>query len=897
MTEKRPNPDVLLGKIKRKEEKKRRGQLKIFFGSCSGVGKTYSMLSAARTLQAQNIDIIIGLIETHGRIETAELVKGLNILPPKIIEYRGKSFKEFDLDAALTRRPSLILIDELAHSNIKGSRHTKRWQDVEELLTAGIDVYTTVNVQHLESLNDVVGHITGIRVFETFPDRVFDNADEVILVDLPPDELLIRLKEGKVYLPEQTQHAIQNFFRKGNLIALRELALRRMADRVDEQMREYRADQSIQRVWQAKERIIVCVGPHENTDKLIRKAYRLSAHLRADWHALYVETPTLQKLSKNKRDQIIKNLKFAQELGAETHILSGTDLTEAVIQYAYSHNISKILVGKPRRSKLSRLFSPSLPEKLTNQTDIDVYIVEHQQEVEEPEPRFTAVVTSLEFQTIAKPNWHGYFWAIIFSALISFLGITTHYLNLTNIALLYLLSIVLIAAYYGHRPSIFASLLNVAAFDFFFVLPQLSFSVKDTQYVITCLMMLVVALIICNITANLRYQAHVAVYRERRTNAIYALNKELLASLTIQQIAEISSRHLSSVFQAKVSLLLPDNHNKVHSLTSGIDPTVVLPTYDSGIAQWVFDNQQPAGLGTQTLPASPILYLPLRAPMRIRGVLAIIPTHSEQLFLPEQQRLLDTFAAQIALSIEHLHYVEVARDALLSMESERLRNALLDTISEDLYTPLTSILSLANNLATDQTLAEKAQHELAQKIYERTMRMRNLVTNLIDMARLQAGGLELNKQWCKLIEIINKALQSCQTLLTQHKILVSVPEELPLIQCDPVLIKRLFCHLLENVSKHTPPGTLVEITAEHKDNKIFVYVEDNGPGFPKGMEEKIFEKFTRGPTNQNISGVGLGLAISRAIIAVHGGKIYAENRIQGGRFTIIFPIHTPSPIP
>ena len=424
MEERRPNPDEILGKIQQTQARERRGHLKIFFGASAGVGKTYAMLSAAHVLRSQNIDIIVGLVETHGRVETVELLQGLEILPQKKIEYRNKVLNEFDLDAALKRHPSIILIDELAHTNIKGSRHTKRWQDVEELLNAGIDVYTTVNVQHLESLNDVIGGITGIRVLETFPDQVFNNADEVKLVDLPPDELLTRLHEGKVYVPEQIKHAVDNFFRKGNLIALRELALRRMADRVDSQMREYRDEQAIERVWQAKERILVCVGPEESSEKIIRKAYRFAASLKADWFAVYVETPDLQKLAKNKRDQILKNLRLAQELGAETNILAGTDLADILINYARSYNISKIIVGKPLRSWFSRLWRPTLSETLTNkQSDIDIYIIERSGEPDTGKTQTVARPTSLEFDLPPKTYWKGY--------LIGFYCLHDYYFNFT----------------------------------------------------------------------------------------------------------------------------------------------------------------------------------------------------------------------------------------------------------------------------------------------------------------------------------------------------------------------------------------------------------------------------------------------------------------------------------
>ncbi len=887
MTDQRPNPDQLLNKIQREEAKELRGQLKIFFGACAGVGKTYTMLVAAQAQRAQNQDVVIGIVETHGRPETMALLQGLETLPLLQRPYRGQSLQEFDLDAALKRKPTLIIVDELAHSNVKGSRHTKRWQDVEELLDDGINVYTTMNVQHLESLNDVVSHITGIRVYETLPDQVFNTADEVTMVDLPPDDLLQRLKAGKVYMPEQTQQAITNFFRKGNLIALRELALRRMADRVDVEMREYRADQAIQRVWQTKERILVCIGPKVDGEKLIRSAYRLASQLQADWLAVYVETPRLQKINKLKRTQVLKNLKLAQDLGAETATLSGSNLTATLLSYARSRNVSKIVVGKSHHPVLAKLWHTPLSEQLSNKTtDIDIYVVG----AEQPQPvTEKPVAPNAEYVKSAK-SWKGYVWAIAVCSVITFLSTAIiHYFTLSNIAMLYLLGVALIAIKFGRGPSVLAALINVLAFDFFFVPPQLSFSVSDTQYLITFGVMLVVGLLISNLTSNLRYEARVAVYREKRTHAVYILSKELATAMTTAQIAQMSIQHLNAVFNVKVELLLPDSHDKLHPtlhLANNGDPVV-----EVAIAQWVYDHQQNAGFGTQTLPASSALYLPLRTPMRTRGVLAITPTQPQQFLLPEQQRLLETCAAQIALALERVHYAEVARDALLTMESERLRNLLLSTISRDLRTPLQSILDVSRQLCSDKSLTLEGRQALAQVIYEKTLLMDNLATNLIDMARLQAGSVEFNKQWSSLAEIIANTLRAHHELLAHHQLQSTIPAELPGIFVDATLLERVFTNLLENASKYTPMGSLLEISAWQKDMTIWVAFDDNGPGLPPGMEERIFEKFTRGEQRPVLPGVGLGLAICRAIIEAHGGEIQAQNRPQGGaRFVFWVPL-------
>ncbi len=887
MAEKRPNPDELLHKITEKQSKLKKGRLKIFFGACAGVGKTFAMLTEARALHMQNIDVVVGFIETHGRIETAELLTGLEILSTKKIEYHGRILQEFDLDAALARKPAVILIDELAHTNAIGCRHTKRWQDVEELLNAGMDVYTTVNVQHLEGISDIVAHITGIKISETFPDRLFNNADEVKLVDLPPDEVITRLQQGKVYVPEQIQFAVKNFFRKGNLIALRELALRRMADRVDIQMREYREDQAIKRIWQVKDRLLVCVGPETSSKNIIRKAFRIATNLRADWFAVYIETPKLQRLSKNKRDQILKNLKFAQELGAETSLLAGGNLAEILVQFVRTHNINKIIVGKPNRSKLSRFFLPSLPDILTAQSlDMDVFVVERTPETVLDDKEST--VSGFKFEAPSKTYWPGYFWGLFTCILVTVLGIGLFdYLSLSDIAMLYLLGVAVIATRFGRGPGMISSCVSLGLFDFCFVPPRWSFLIATSQYLITFAVLLAVAMIISNLSANLRYQLKIAIHRERRTSQVNQLSKELTTALTIPQVIEIGIRHLQRVFKAKVWLLLPDDKHRLQ-LMAFAEHTAQIPI-DLTIAQWVFENGQSAGAGTQTLAVNPLLYLPLRAPISVRGVLAILPSHLQQLSLPEQQRLLDTFCAQVALSLEHLHYITVARDGLLAMESERLRDAVLSSISRALYPPLTKVLKMTNSLLNNSELS--SSKELLQSIHTRTMRMHSLVSNLLDITRLQLGDIELNKQWCDLHKIVKKALQASQLFLVHHRVVLQIPADFPLIHFDPVLMKRVFYHLLENASEYTPPGSVVQISAEKQNQTVLIYIEDNGPGLPIGMEEKIFEKFIRGEEGHDIPGVGLGLAICRAILQAHGCEIAAENKPKGGaRFIIRIPL-------
>ncbi|VWD63289.1 DUF4118 domain-containing protein [Burkholderia contaminans] len=922
----RPDPDQLLDKLQRDEEKQRRGQLKIFFGASAGVGKTYAMLQAARQRLQEGVDVVVGIVETHGRSETAALLDGLDVLPLARIDYRGRTLAEFDLDGALAREPQLILVDELAHSNVQGARHLKRWQDVYELLDAGIDVYTTVNVQHLESLNDVVGAITGIRVWETVPDRVFDAADEVTLVDLPAEELLERMRDGKVYLAQQAERAVRNFFRKGNLIALRELALRRTADRVDAQMREYRADRSIQRIWQARERLLVCVGPGPEAPTLVRAAARLAASLKADWIAVYVETPRLQRLPDARRQRTLDALKLAAELGAETATLAGADAVAALIGYAKVRNVSKIVAGGSPKVGLVRRFVRPFGEKLAERAgDVDLMLIRASASDEARATPLDARARDwrdafAQFGTHRSPPRHYVYAAAICAAITVVASLVSERLDLTNLVMLYLLGVVFSAVRLGRGPGVLQSFLSVAAFDYFFVPPRMSFSVSDTQYLLTFFGMLLTSLVISHLTSTLTRQASVAQRRERRTGAIYAMARELGAALTTEQIVEIGSRHVGEVFRARVAFLLPDSADKVRQKIEEPDAAVTLTgaDLDSDVGQWVYDQQKPAGRGTDTLPATAALYLPLKAPMRTRGVLAVASREPRELEVPEQQRMLDAFAAQIALALERVHYVEIARDALVNMESERLRNSLLSAISHDLRTPLTTIVGFSSMLANGRAAAQggdaaaaerfaQREGELVDAIHDEALRMTGIVTNLLDMARLQAGSLQLKRQWSLLEETVGAALAACKRVLAHHPARVVLPADLPLLQMDAVLMERLFTNLFENAAKYTPADTPLDIGAERVTDDglpfVRVLVDDYGPGLPAGMETRIFDKFTRGEKESATPGIGLGLAICRAIVEAHGGKIGAFNRmapdghVTGARFWFTLPVETPPAAP
>ncbi|HUO44489.1 MAG TPA: sensor histidine kinase KdpD [Burkholderiales bacterium] len=886
MNGQRPDPDALLARVQHEEAKSRRGRLKIFFGACAGVGKTYAMLTAARQRRAEGVSLLIGAAETHGRVETAALLDGLPRLPSRKAEYRGRTFAEFDLDAALALQPPLIVVDELAHNNIEGSRHRKRWQDVEELLAAGSDVYTTLNVQHLESLNDVVGRITGVRVAETLPDHVFDAADEVTLVDLPPDDLLIRLKEGKVYMPEQAERAAANFFRKGNLIALRELALRRTADRVDAQMRAYRADQAIPHVWQAKERLLVCIGPAAD-ETLVRSAARLAASLHADWIAVYVETPELQRRPRADRARILDTLKLAGELGAETATLAGADVAATLLAYASSRNAGKLVLGRSPRPAWRRLLRPGLADRLAAAREPDIFLIGS-----EAAPRAAPAASTV---TRNGAGWAGYLWAVGICAATTVLAAALlSVFDLANVVMVFLLAVIAVALWFGRGPGALAACLSVAAFDFFFVPPKFRFTVSDTQYLFTFALMLMVALVIGQLAAKLKFEARIAQSRERRAAELAALARELSGALTVAQIVDIAGRRFDAIFNARTALLLPDSREQVRE-PHAAQETANLAEFDAAVGQWVYDHQQQAGLGTATLAAAAARYLPLKAPMRTRGALAFQPADPALLDEPEDMQLLDACVAQIALALERVHYVEVAQDALVTMESERLRNSLLSAISHDLRTPLTALVGLADTLAGADH-AGAASREIATAIRDKTQQLTGLVTNLLDMARLQTGKVQLKRGWQAIEEVVGSALRQMAETLARHHVTVVIPPDTPLCEFDPVLIERVLVNLLDNAAKYTPPDSTVTIRAAHDPRFLTVTVEDDGPGLPPGEAEKLFDKFVRGEAESSQPGVGLGLAICRAIVNAHGGEIHAEPRPGGGaRFAFRLPLGSPPP--
>jgi two-component system, OmpR family, sensor histidine kinase KdpD len=901
-SDQRPNPDLLLARVNQQELQARRGKLRIYFGSSAGVGKTYAMLVAARKLVSEGRGVLVGVVETHGRAETAALLEGLQVLPPKSIVYREKTLAEFDLDAALARHPELILIDELAHSNVPGVRHPKRWQDVDELLAAGIDVFSTLNVQHLESLNDVVGGITNVRVWETIPDKVFDAADEVVLVDIPADELLARLKAGKVYVAQQAEHAAHHFFRKGNLMALRELALRRTADRVEGDVQAYRVDQSIESVWKTATALLTCVGPDASAERVVRAAARLAGQLNTEWHAIYVETPGLQRSAPAKREKILANLNLAQQLGATTAVIANAEIAESIIAYARKNNLSKLVIG---RDPIRRLWpwQRSSGQKLAMLApDIDLIEIGRAETTTKVSGRggTQPALPDAESSDRRDAKRRRYLWAAIGCVGVTLMSmpLAVHF-DRSNIVAIFILTVVLVGVRLGRGPAALAAVLSVCSFDFFFVPPRFSFAVSDVQYLLTFFIMLAVGLITGQLTAGLRFQARVASHREERAGSLYEIARDLSGAVEVEQVVKISDESIQRTFRASAALLLPDASGRliVTTLNADAKRADAELAVEIGTAQWAFDRGQPAGFGTDTLPGSEVLYIPLRAPTKARGVLAVKAHNRRMLRIPEQRQLLDTFAALIAIALERVHYVGVAQDALLKMESERLRNSLLAALSHDLRTPLTVLVGLAESLALTAPKLSSAQMETAQAMQDEARRMSTLVSNLLDMARIESGEVTLNLQWQPLEEVVGAALEAARAMLQRHTVVVQLPRDLPLVKFDAVLIERVLVNLLENVSKYTPPDSVVTLSAQVLADRLSVSVSDNGPGLPVGREEAVFQKFTRGERESATPGVGLGLAICRAIIESHQGKITAAQRPGGGAiFTFTLPLGIPPQI-
>ncbi len=907
----RPDPDALLAEIHAVDQTLQRGKLRIYLGASAGVGKTYAMLTAAQRAQEAGQQVRVGLIETHGRKETAALDAGLQHIPLRSVPHRGQVLMELDLDAALAAAPDILLVDELAHSNAPGSRHPKRWQDIEELLAAGIDVWTALNVQHLESLNGTVGAITGIRVNETVPDTVLDCADEVILVDVTADELLARLKAGKVYLPHQAERATKNFFRKGNLFALREIALRRTAEHVGDDVRSYRkkhlhshrsGQSGSAPAWNTSGTLLVCIGPHEGAEHAVRSAARLADQLNVRWYAAYVETAALQRRSSTDRDRTLTVLKLVEELGGSTAVLNGNDIAQELLQHAQSLNCTTLILGRPRKHPpvfIWRALQPTLTRQIANLApDLDIIEIAASPSARrlapalQPEPQNEATASS------GLAAWSRYAWAVAACVAATLLTLPlVGWFDLANIVMLFLLCVVGVAVKFGRGPSTLSAIVSVASFDFFFVAPRYSFAVSDVQYLVTFAVMLGMGLLFGQLTANLRFAVGVSRSRERRAYSLFELTRDLSAALQSEQVASLGEAVVQRTFGGEAHVLLMGVNDQLVM-------TAPLPAQlEASIADWAFHNGQHAGLGTSTLPSNLWHYVPLKAPMRIRGVLALRPAQPGWLLIPEQMQQLETLARQIAIALERVHYVEVAQTAVVQMESERLRNTLLAAMSHDVRTPLTALIGQAETLAASTPLTD-SQRLSAESISHEARELSTLVTNLLEMARLESGQVELRRDWQSVEEVIGSAIRATRHALGTLVVQTDVPADLPLVEFDAGLIERVLVNLLENAVKYGQPvhagNPLAVVSARVTPTTLELSVRDFGPGLPfasKGREQELFEKFTRGQSESSTRGVGLGLAICRAIVQAHRGQIRVIQAAGGGaEFALTLP-RTPPPEP
>ena len=885
--EKRPSPEALLAQTTTDS----RGRLKIFLGAAPGVGKTYEMLSQARQKKLEGVDVVVGVVETHGRVETDLLTKSLEKIPKKRVAYKGHVLAEMDLDAILQRRPKLVLVDELAHTNVPGSRHPKRYLDVEELLAAGIDVYSTLNVQHLESLNDVVAKITHVQVRETVPDSILDRADDVELVDLTPDDLIKRLKEGKVYLPEAAERAQRNYFMPGNLAALRELALRRTAQRVDAQMLNYMQAHAISGPWEASERVLVCVSEHPGQQMLVRYARRLADRLRASWTALYIETAHAQHLSETERDRVAEALRVADRLGGQAVTMPGRSVAEGVIAYAKANNFTHIVTSTSQRSRWSDLLWRSAAHEIIRQAgDISVHVVPEQR------IKFGSERREKTTQDNSPPSFDGKAYLGSFAMVVAavLIGLVLHVYAVNNIALVFLTAVLASGVVYGRWPSIFACFASSLAYNFFFLPPLYTFTIADRENVVALFFFFVVAVIAGNLTAQIRAQATTAQERARTTENLYLFSRKLAGVITLDDLLWATAFQIAQMLKVRVVILLPENESV--AVRAGYPPEDTLDEADLAAAKWVWQHATPAGRGADTLTGARRLFLPMRT---ARGTIGIVGLDSDKdgpLLSPDQRRLFDALADQAALAIERINLAEDMDRARLTAETERLRGALLTSISHDLRTPLASILGSASSLSSyRKSLDDAAQQELIGTIQDEAERLNRFIANLLDMTKLESGAIHIQNAVSDVADVVGSALRRASVVLARHETEVDLEPDLPPAKADPVLLEQAFFNLLDNAAKYTPAGTKIRIEARARNALLILRIIDEGSGIPPDDLEKIFDKFYRvHATDRKRAGTGLGLAICRGFIEAMGGTISAGNRADrsGAVFTISLPAAT-----
>ncbi len=874
MTDKRPNPEEFLKRTEEEERKQNRGKLKIYLGAAPGVGKTYTMLHDALEKRVQGLDVLVGIAESHGREDIESVLKKFEILLRQSVNYRGTTSLELDLDAALERDPGLILIDEMAHSNAPGLRHAKRWQDIQELLDRGIDVYTTLNVQHIESLKDTVTQIIQAPIRETVPDSMIERANTIELVDLPPEELLKRLQDGKIYIPRQAELATEHFFRKGNLIALRELALRITAERVGTDVLLYRQSEGITQIWPTKDKILVCVGPRMESLKLIRAAKRIATSLQAEWIAVYVDTPQLQS-STRQRNSAIQNLRLAEQLGAVTHVLTGFDIVKEILNCAHEQNVTQIMVWKRIVTRWRGWFHRNLADEILRHTgEIDVYIMTgNSSGPRTPKGRFPRV-----------SSWKSYVLMMVIVSFTTLFNLLLYPLvGASNLVMVYLLGVVVVARFGQVGASILASILSVMAYDFFFVSPVYSFAVADSEYYFTLFVMLVVAEIISYLTILSRRQDAAARLIQHQTTALYTLSRQLTKTRGVDQLVALGTRYIAEEFNCDAIALLP---NKTELKILGSENShQVLDAKEQSIAQWVYEMGQAAGLGTDTLSFSKALYLPLLTAQGAIGLLRIQPK-TQQLFTPEQLDLLESCVHQVALAIEVDRSHEKSRKKEIKIKTERARITLLEAIANDLHTPLKVIIRAATSL---REIKEDNIRKTGKDIDYEIEKLNQLNNNISRIIQLEFQDIKLSKSPALLQEIIDFVIKTSSKSLKDRPVFTHVQDNMPPLPVNEGLIQEVLINLVDNAIKFTPPESPITISAYVDLEAAIVSVEDSGPGVAPEEMNKLFEKFYRGKQVMTERGLGLGLAICHKIISIHGGKIWVENGENGGaafRFTL-----------
>ena len=888
----RPTPEALLDAARREE--RTRGQLKVFLGAAPGVGKTYEMLTVGRARLKAGIDVVVGVVETHGRAETEALLGGFEVIPRRNVPYHGTVLQEMDLDALLARRPALALVDELAHTNAPGSRHPKRYQDVEELLEAGIDVLTTLNIQHVESLNDVVASITQIRVRETVPDGILDRADDIEVVDIAPDDLIQRLHDGKVYLPANAQRALKHYFSRGNLTALRELALRRTADRVDDELLSYMRANAIPGPWAAGERVLVCVSEDSRSAGLVRHAKRLADRLRAPWTALAVEDLRSASLSEAERDRIAEALRLADKLGGDAVTLpGGRRIAEDILGYARSANVNHIVVGKAVRPWWFELVHGSVVRDLIRGSgNISVHVVPGEAEPAGARPQ-------RGLSTLApdpKLDLGAYGLAMLATAAGLGLALLLQpYTGVVNADLILLTAVVTVAVNLGLGPSLAAVVAASLAYNFFFLPPVHTLTIADPSNIAAVLLFTVVAILVSNLASRVRLSAKISQDRARATERLYGFSRKLAGCATLDDVLWATSAQIAAMLRVRVVLLLPDGDTI--TVRAGYPPEDMLDDADLAAARWAYDNERPTGRGSDTLPGAKRLFLPMRSGRGRVGVIGLDSDGTGPILSPEGRRLFDALADMGALAIERVRLVEDLDKAERAAETDRLRQALLTSISHDLRTPLACVLGAATALRDlDAALEREAKSELLGTIIEESERLNHFIANLLDMTRLEASAVKPNLALHDVSEIIDTALRRLDKALAGHRIVIDAHSGLPALRLDPVLFEQALVNLLDNAAKYAPAGSSVTVRAYRDADRVNVAILDEGEGFRQEDAERLFDKFYRAHKSDNVrAGTGLGLAISRGFVEAMGGTVIAMNRRDrsGACFLVSLPIPAP----